>query len=170
MINASINSAIKSQFNAALDMLQQTIVKCPDSLWLDATAPNHFWHVAYHTLFFLHLYLQPRVQDFVAWPKHIREIENLSAPPWAPDDKPQIGEPYSCQDVLEYLEFCRGEIDRQITALDFEQPSGFHWLPFSKMELQFYNLRHLHQHIGELSGRLLTEARLTIDWVALKSS
>jgi len=27
--------------------------------------------------------------------------------------------------------------------------SGFDWLPFDKLELQFYNIRHIMQHTGE---------------------
>ena len=169
MINNEFNAAVRSQFAAALDMLQQTIERCPDALWEDSAAPNRFWQVTYHTLFYLHLYLQPSLKDFVVWPRHIREYELLSAPPWAADKKPHTGQPYSKQDLLAYIVFCREEIDRRTQSLDIEAPSGFDWLPFGKLELQFYILRHLQQHIGELSGRLLTEARVEIDWVGQKA-
>jgi hypothetical protein len=43
--------------------------------------------------------------------------------------------------------------------------SGFHWLPFNKLELQFYNIRHLQQHVGELSEQLSDKTGLEIRWV-----
>ena len=37
--------AIKSQYHASLDMLQQAITQCPDALWDDAGYKNIFWQV-----------------------------------------------------------------------------------------------------------------------------
>ena len=53
------------QFGAALDMLENAIRKCPDSVWSDTTkrpAWVHdgvvgYWYVAFHTLFFLDSWL-----------------------------------------------------------------------------------------------------------------
>jgi hypothetical protein len=45
-------------------MLQEAVVKCPESLWKDREYENAFWHIAYHTLYFTHLYLQPTREDF----------------------------------------------------------------------------------------------------------
>ncbi len=50
-------------------------------------------------------------------------------------------------------------------ALDTAAPeSGFFWLPFGKLELQFYNIRHLQHHTGELFERL-GAVGVTLDWV-----
>jgi predicted kinase len=43
--------------------LKQAIEKCPDALWNDPADKNRFWHVAYHALFYTHLYLQPTDAD-----------------------------------------------------------------------------------------------------------
>ena len=49
-------SAIRQQFHAAIDMLGNAIEACPDSVW-SAQAPRAFWYLAFHTIFFLDLYL-----------------------------------------------------------------------------------------------------------------
>src|SRR4029077_13515438 len=49
-------SAIRQQFHAAIDMLGNAIEACPNSVW-SSQAPRAFWHLAFHTLFFLDLYL-----------------------------------------------------------------------------------------------------------------
>jgi hypothetical protein len=37
-----------------------------------------------------------------------------------------------------------------------------------KLELQFYTIRHLQQHTGELCERLGTEAGIEIGWVGMR--
>jgi hypothetical protein len=162
-----IKDVIKSQYHAALAMLEQTIAQCPDALWESSASANRFWHVAYHVLFYTHLYLQHSEKEFAPWTKHRHESQFLGPLPWPPHKKPTIGEPYTREEVLEYLEFCRGEVDATVNTLNLEGESGFSWLPFSKMELQFYNLRHLQHHTGELAERLGNQG-IEIQWVGMK--
>lgn len=153
----SIKDSIKSQYHASLDMLRQAITRCPDSLWDDREYKNVFWHVAYHALRYTHLYVQPSAQAFVPWAKHNEAYHRL--------EKLPIGASYSKEDILEYLEICR----EQVASLELDAPSGFGWLPFNKLELQFYNIRHLQQHIGELCERLGATGGIDVDWVSMKS-
>jgi hypothetical protein len=80
----------------------------------------------------------------------------------------KIGEPYGREDLLEYLAFCRQQVAERVPRLDLEADSGFEWLPFSKLELQIYTIRHLQQHTGELMERLAASADVEIHWVAMK--
>lgn len=73
----STKHTIKSQYHATLEMLRQAIVKCPESLWHDRGYNNMFWHIAYHALFYTHLYLQASEEDFVPWAKHRGEYRIL---------------------------------------------------------------------------------------------
>jgi len=139
-------------------MLKQAVVKCPESLWHDRGYNNTFWHIAYHALFYTHLYLQASEEDFVPWAKHRGECRIL--------DKEPVGEPYSKEEILEYHEICRAQVEEQVASLELDAPSGFYWLPFSKLELQFYNIRHLQQHTGELCERLGATGDIEVDWVA----
>ncbi len=152
-------SIIQSQYRASLAMLRQAITQCPQSLWEDDSYANPFWHVAYHTLFYTHLYLQPSSENFVPWEKHrddLRRLENTGI------------EPYSKDEVLEYLGFCLEQVGAQVESLDMEDDSGFHWLPFNKLELQFYNIRHIQQHSGELCERLGAHGEIEVGWVGMK--
>jgi hypothetical protein len=167
-MNTDIKTVIRSQYAAALEMLKTTITRCPDSLWMDSSSKNRYWQVAYHTLFYVHLYLQPTEADFTPWAKGRAEYHYLGPTPWPPHKIPEVGEPYSRQEILEYLDLCRHEVETKIDELDLEAASGFDWLPFNKLELQFYNIRHLQHHVGELSGRLMAEAGVEIDWVGQK--
>jgi hypothetical protein len=160
----NIKEIIKSQYLAALEMLKSAIVKCPGALWDDPAYKNRFWHIAYHTLFYTHLYLQPTESDFVPWTKHREHYESMD-PPWPPHQEPEIGEPYRKEEMLEYLEFCQQQVKATVDSLNLDDRTGFHWLPFGKLELQFYNIRHLMQHTGELCERLGATENIEVDWV-----
>jgi hypothetical protein len=164
-------TVIRSQYHAALDMLDEAIRACPEGLWADPSFTNVFWHVAYHALFYTHLYLHESHESFVPWSKGRPEYEFLGDRlPWPPHDKPKVGEPYTKAEVLEYMAFCRQQVEAKVPAVDLGAASGFAWLPFGKLELQFYNIRHLQHHTGQLSERLRTQANTGIGWVAHHSA
>ena len=155
----------KSQYLAALAMLRQAVTRCPESLWDDPADKNRFWHVAYHALFYTHLYLQDKEEDFRPWSKFRKDHHFLGPLPRPPHDLPQLGEPYTPEELLAYCTICEQQVRERVDALDLEAGSGFSWLPFGKLELQFYNIRHLQQHTGELMERLGARAGVEVDWV-----
>jgi hypothetical protein len=160
---------IKSQYLAALEMLRLAIAGCPDWLWDDRQQKNRFWHVAYHALFYLHFYLQDKEEDFVRWAKFRAEHHYLGPVPWPPHHEPRIGEPYTRQELQEYCSLCAQQVEERVDALDLEAESGFYWLPFGKLELQLYNIRHVQQHAGELMERLSGRAGIDVDWVGSRA-
>lgn len=161
----NLNDIIKSQYLAALEMLKQAVVQCPAEVWDDAADENRFWHVAYHALFYAHLYLQPAEADFVPWEKHKRAARSLAA---GDEKETAITNPYTPSEILEYLAFVQQEALTTVDKLDMHGESGFYWLPFSKLELQFYTIRHIQHHAGELYERLSTYREVEVHWVGLR--
>jgi len=159
-----IKETIKSQYFASLEMLRQVILECPDSLWISTTFSNPFWNTVFHVLFYTHLYLQPREEDFVPWNKHKDEYVSLGAS----EEGEGGGEPYSKEELLTYLGLIWEQVEEQVSCMDLEAESGFNWLPFDKLELQFYNIRHVQQHTGELSERLGSQGDYEVRWVGMK--
>ena len=160
----STTESIARQYNSALAMLRKAIELCPEDLWL-AGAPNRTWHIAYHALFYTHFYLTPSEKEFAAWEHHRPESNHFGAVPRKPDAPAKIHEPYTQTELLQYADFCQREIETKTAVLDLEAPSGFYWLPFNKLELQFYNLRHLAHHTGQLAERLRSHADIGLPWV-----
>jgi Asp-tRNA(Asn)/Glu-tRNA(Gln) amidotransferase A subunit family amidase len=156
----SPHEIIQSQYHAALAMLRQAIEQCPESKWADSAYANPAWHVAYHTLYFTHLYLQPREEDFTPWVKHRADLGGLK------NSEPALA--YSKAELLDYLVLCLDQVDAQVSVLDLDAESGFHWLPFNKLELQFYNIRHIQHHTGELFERIGAHGEVEVPWVKMK--
>ena len=94
---------IISQYQAALEMLRQVIVQCPDTIWDSPDDKTKVWHIAYHTLFYAHFYLQDSERTFAPWAKHREEYQFIGQLPRSPHEPPHTGEPYDKADVLEYL-------------------------------------------------------------------
>lgn len=165
MDDSSIKQAILGQYRAGLEMLGNAIERCPAELWFSNIDRNRFWHIAYHSLFFTHFYLQPAEADFQAWSKHVPDSNYLSRTTGAKEEPFPLPEPYTKTDLQEYLNLCRQEVEKQVPLQRLEDGSGFSWLPFSKLELQFYNIRHLQHHTGQLIERLRRSADIGVGWV-----
>ena len=162
-----IVKTVASQFHATLTMMEQTVGTCPEEMWDEPGQANPFWRVAYHALFYVDLYLQPSEVEMALWEGCREGYQFLGPTPWPPHEQPAADQPYARDEVLAYVDYCRSLVDRTLPATDLSAPSGFHWLPFDKMELQIYNIRHLQQHVGDLSTLLLTQANLEINWVGM---
>ncbi len=166
MDEASVLLSIGSEYRAALSMLRQAVERCPEELWLAAEYRNKFWHIAYHALFYTHLYLQVSEAEFRPWRKHQPDSNFLGQRPGAPNEPRAVVSPYSKADVLEYQEVCCAEVAARVPELKLDASSGFDWLPFNnKMELQLYNIRHLSHHTGQLADRIRVATGTGVEWV-----
>jgi hypothetical protein len=163
MDDSIVRETILRQYRAGLEMLGQAVERCPDELWLSSEYPNRFWHIAYHSVFYVHFYVQPSEGEFKPWAKHKPKSNFLG--PWSKDEPFELPAPYSKQDVQEYRELSRIEVEKQIPVVCFEAGSGFSWLPFNKLELQLYTIRHLQHHTGQLIDRLRNAAGYGVGWV-----
>jgi hypothetical protein len=155
VLTMNLKAGLKNQYHAALAMLREAIERCPDHEWLSRDHKNAFWQVAYHVLFFTHLYLQPNEAAFHQWTQH------------RGDDDGTRGEPYTKAQVLEYWNFVDQLVDGAVDALDLESSeSGFWWYKMSKLEHQLVNLRHVQHHGAQLADRLRSASDIGIKWVS----
>ncbi len=155
-------TALKSQYHATLKMHKSCIESCPDTLWQDPSYKNRFWHISFHTLFYTHLYLHDSENHFEAWENHLEQYEYLK---YRSDNYLTDKAIYSKQDLLEYLQLCQARVDSYLTSVNFSEPSGFSWLPFNKLELHFYNVRHTQHHTAQLGDRLRESADIGVRWI-----
>ena len=171
--DARLKAALKSQYHASLTMLHESIDRCPDMLWYSTTPTNAFWQVAYHAVFFAHLYLMPTEADFRPWPGHQGRVQHPDGIPGRVDPEsalPLIPAPYARTDVLTYLSICDAMVDEAVDVLDLEsEASGFDWYPISKLEHQLVNLRHIQHHTAQLADRLRTFADIGVNWRGAQS-
>jgi uncharacterized damage-inducible protein DinB len=155
-----LKQVIQSQYHAALTMLENSVKGCPVSLWEDKTYKNQYWQIAFHTLYYTHYYLGDFETSFEPWEKYKKDYQYLT-----PSSSALFIEPYSQQDVLEYLKFCRKQVDERIPNTRLDNPSGLEWLPTTKLELLLYNLRHIQHHAGQLIDRLRIHSDIPSEWI-----
>jgi hypothetical protein len=170
--NGALAEVLIRQYHAALAMLREAIERCPDDIWFDAQPTNAFWQIAYHVLYFTHLYLQPDLASFRPWAGHQRAIQNEDGIAGEPDPNsalPLIPRPYSREEVLAYWAVCDPMIDDAVAALDLQsKESGFSWYRMSKLEHQIVNIRHLQHHTAQLADRLRAATGTGVKWVGTR--
>jgi hypothetical protein len=141
-----VKTAIWQQFGASMDMLEDAITNCPEPLWTgvlweDSDDPRYgqFWFVAYHTLFWIDLYLSGRAEDFVP-PK-----------PFILGAFPET--PYTKDDIVTYLSQCRQKCRAAIETMTDEEAHRvctYNWMEKPFLELQIYSMRHVQEHTSQL--------------------
>jgi hypothetical protein len=153
--------ALWRQFGGAIDMLDNALVACPNSLWEerlwpDSPAPpfppqfGEFWYVGFHTLVWLDLYLSGVPEEEFAPPAPFAqgELDSAEAP---------LERPYTKEELRAYLASTRQKCHATLVALTDEQarrPVEYPWSggqPVSYLELLLYTMRHVQEHVAQLS-------------------
>ncbi|MGV3614097.1 MAG: hypothetical protein ACO1SV_02075 [Fimbriimonas sp.] len=163
-----LKAALREQYHAGLAMLSQCVERCPDDLWASGAHPRTYGRIAFHTVYFTHLYLGQTEDDFQPWPGRHEGFAGMWQKPWdlEPYELPEDAEAYSRQEILVYIGYLDGLIDPTVDGLDLDSPSsGFSWYRTpAKLSHELMNLRHLQGHVGQLS-ELLMARNIDIDWI-----
>lgn len=164
-----LRQALKEQYHAGLAMVADCIEKCPDDLWLAGTHPRTFWRIAFHTVYFTHLYLGQNEEAYQPWPGRPEGWSELWERPWRvePYELPEDFMPYTKQQILDYLAYTDSLIDSTVDTLDLDaQKSGFSWYQdIGKLSHELLNLRHIQGHVGQLS-ELLMAHDIDTEWIS----
>ena len=159
-MDATWRAIVWSQFGAAIDMLDNALLACPDDLLSDRSQHQEFWYVAYHALFWLDLYLSGSVEDFA--PPAPFTLDELDPRGLLPE------RPYTKDELRTYLKFCHQKCQATIGALTDEaarRRCTFRWGEVSFAELLLYNMRHVQEHASQLSLILGQQVGSAPGWV-----
>ncbi|MCA9923994.1 MAG: DinB family protein [Anaerolineales bacterium] len=149
------NEMLWRQFAVAIDSFGDALRNCPDDLWEKrlwddepdqwvASGFSAYWYLCYHTIFWLDLYLTGAEEGFAPpAPFALVEMEANEVLPRT----------YSREELLGYLQICRGRCQDTILNLSIEQAyrmCRFPWgeIPFA--ELMLYTMRHVEEHAAQL--------------------
>jgi len=146
----NLKAALQSQYLAALAMLREAVIKCPDALWKAGRGEDRACFKAFHAVYYAHKYLQPASKDFIKWKG--RSSTNG-------------GMPISKEELLAYIRFIEAEVPDRLRAAHFDSASGFSSYPqVDRLEMHLINIRHIQQHAGELYERLGTRGKVRLRW------
>lgn len=166
--DAALRASLRRQYGAALRMLREALATCPPEAW--NAAPVGVWQLAYHALFFTHLYLMPDEASFAPWPGHRGDVQHgdgLPGPADPDDHRPLLPPAYAQDDVLAYLAWIEERLERWIAMLDLASASsGFSWYPVPKLDHQLVNLRHLQHHAAQVVQRVRDAGGDPGGWIA----
>lgn len=165
---SDLKPILSRQFGAALDMFEKQLINCPDELWSQSLWQNSstdpgfsdFWYIAYHTLFFLDLYLFGTYEGFK--PPEPFTLDELDPAGVLPE---RI---YTRGELLEYLRYCREKGNFYIERLTDQNALEICHLTWGDppyLELLIDNLRHVQEHTAQL-GLFLGQHGIKGKWVS----
>jgi len=154
----SFKTILWKQFGAAIDMLENAVAACPDTLWNDG---SQFWYNAYHTIFFMDYYLTEDPDNFFPpEPYTLSEFDSEGALPERAYDK---------NELLAYIKFCREKCRKLISSLsdeNMEKRFINQYRNYSRFEIILYNMRHVQHHAAQLNLLLRQSGIVPPDWVS----
>ena len=142
-MNEFFKTELWGQFGAALDMFENALSKCPESLWDEE---SKFWYIAYHTLFFTDYYLSEEPYKFL--PPEPFTLSEFDPDGLMPDRT------YTKDELVSYTRHCREKCRRFIAGLTEEKWEA-RWIDegrnYSYFKVLLYNMRHVMHHTGQLN-------------------
>ncbi len=151
---------IGAQVGAAIDMMENAIRACPESLWGDTSRNPQFWYLAYHALFFLDLYLSDKEEGFAPpAPFTLAEMDPAGVMP---------DRVYTKDELLSYLEHGRRKLKAEMAGFTDERARRrrvFGSVEGSGLEMLLYNLRHVQHHTAQLNLLLRQVTDSAPKWV-----
>ncbi len=161
-MDIGLKTIIWQQFGASIDMLENAIKACPDEVWGNRIGFYEFWYLAYHTIFWLDLYMTDKAEGDFHPPKPytLSELDPAGALP---------DRVYTKAELLEYLESGRQKVRARISGLTDQdvarkcvsRPS------LTAVELLLYVMRHMQHHSAQLNLILRQKIDSAPRWVSI---
>lgn len=136
----TLKEELWKQFGAALDMLENALKKCPDSLWDN---DNKFWYNAYHCLFFTDYDLTTDPENF--HPPEPYTMSEMDPSGIMPDRT------YTKEELIAYI----GHSREKARKLIMQDIADMRWnngrRNYSMIEHLLHSMRHVQHHTGQLN-------------------
>ncbi|MEO8432567.1 MAG: DinB family protein [Acidobacteriota bacterium] len=160
-MDTSFRRILWQQFGASIDMMENAVRACPETLWADRSRNPEFWYVVFHALFFLDYYLSESAEGFAPPPPFT--LDELDPAGILPD------RPYTKDELLEYLEHGRNKVRILLEAMTEEGAHAarkFGRVEGPLVESLLYNMRHVQHHAAQLNLLLRQEVADAPRWVS----
>jgi hypothetical protein len=136
---------IWQQLGASIDALAKAIEVCPTGLWEDRSRNPEYWYLAYHTIFWLDLYLEDFPDNYhPPAPYGLEELDPAGLLP------PTV---YTQEQMLSFLAHGRARARRVLGSLTEQQgraPYRFGNVDLTVTEKFLYTMRHVQHHTAQM--------------------
>jgi hypothetical protein len=159
-MDATWHELLRQHTGAAIKMLENAIVACPEWLWDADDQQPPFWYLAFHTLFFLDFYYTSDPASFA--PPAPFTLSELDPEGVLPERT------YSKDELLAYLAHGRRKTLVFVDSLTAERAAErreYPWLQTTLGELVLIQLRHLQHHSAQLNLILRQRTDSAPGWV-----
>lgn len=151
-------SAVKSQFGASLDMLENAITACRDEHW---NTDDKFWYISFHCIFWTDYYLSTDPDNFT--PPAPFTCSEFTTPGKLPNTV------FSKPELLSYTRYCKEKMNNLLREMHPDELNN-RWINayknYSLLEILLYNLRHIQHHTGQLNLLLKQKTDTAPAWIS----
>jgi uncharacterized damage-inducible protein DinB len=154
-----VRDALWNQLGAAIDTLGDAIGACPDHEWGATIGEREIWYLAFHTLFFLDLYLTGTTEGFAPPPPFgLEELDPAGVLP------PRI---YTREELRGYQALLRARALDTIGSMDEADAARLcrFWWEMPYLELLLYTARHTQHHAAQINLLLRQRTDAAPRWV-----
>lgn len=159
-MDAVTRTYLWEQFGGAIDMLDDALTLCPDSLWTahlwDDEEDQRFgdyWFIAFHASRWLDVY-----------------VSGAASAGECPLPSPFVAglpsQPYSRESVRAYLQATRTKVRAAMSSLTSERAHSPATWGAPYLRLQLMSMRHTQEHASQLTFFLGQQGVTGMDWVA----
>ncbi|HLW20852.1 MAG TPA: DinB family protein [Cyclobacteriaceae bacterium] len=168
MENKTIATILASQYKASLGMLRQAVERVPQEVWNNEDYSNPNWKIAYHVIWGVKFYLGASAENYVPFENAIEGAESLGGyQDWENPEEGVIVEGFHTkEELLSFISQLEDELISAINGLPLEDPSGFEWYPYSRLELHINSIRHIQHHTAQIIERLKAKGITGFPWRA----
>jgi hypothetical protein len=187
MNDARFAEILERQFDAALTMMRNAILACPEERWTRrGEGEASFWQHALHVLFYTRLYCFESL-DAARESGNGRHVMAMIGAPLKDDSPAELQRMASTigytgmteenfstpavptrAQVLEYLEMtvatCHRAMEQIAAPAAADSVNPMPWMKGTRGELLLYNLRHVNLHLGRLHSMLGREG-IRVNWI-----
>lgn len=166
MNNQALIDILENQYRASLRMLRTVIEKTPNEELYALEYPNPSWQIAYHAIWGAQFYLGANAESFIPWEEAIEGAESLGGTEeWENADEGVFMDGQNTsEELLSFIESIEDGLREAIEEFPLDEPSGFEWYPFSRMELHVNSIRHIQHHTSQLIERLKLKGITGFPW------
>lgn len=163
---------LSRQLGNAIEVVQRALELADEKTWTYGSPP--FYQIAFHAIYALDMYFSTfnpenkTLPDDYPLPEEFTPFAALGFFDKELDSFENPQDTLTKDRMLKYLKDSRTRIreyfSNNITD-QFDQPSGFPWLPCTKFELIVHNIRHLMGHSGVLNEYLKVNGLEITGWI-----
>jgi hypothetical protein len=157
-----ITDELNNYFSGVLLMFINSVKEFPSKYWDEAKDKYYIWQHAYHTLYYVDLWMSKSYDDFKIYKGFDDDLHEMHI------DESRV---ISKEKIIEYFEFVNLKCEKIFSELDDDkiiEEAFFFDKKVKYIKRILGQIRHVSVHIGLINGIMIKYNNKLTDWISGK--